>query len=115
MFAALAKHGERDIKSGDRESASAEKNPWWACLWSTSAGLWRSSARSRRELPRNRKIGSGSPMMVSRIGRGGCNAAQERYGDYLQESCSISLEEWRRQPVTERAAKLLGWVVEQQQ
>jgi len=54
-------------------------------------------------------------MMVSRIGRGGCNAAQERYGDYLQESCSISLEEWRRQPVTERAAKLLGWVVEQQQ
>jgi len=35
--------------------------------------------------------------------------------DYLQESCSISLEEWRRRPVTERAAKLLGWVVEQQQ
>jgi len=33
----------------------------------------------------------------------------------LQESRQISLEEWRRRPVTERAPELLGWIFERQQ
>jgi cardiolipin synthase len=33
----------------------------------------------------------------------------------LAESRRVSLEEWRRRPVTERAPELLGWILERQQ
>jgi cardiolipin synthase A/B len=33
----------------------------------------------------------------------------------LRESRRVSLEEWRRRPVTERAPELLGWIFERQQ
>jgi cardiolipin synthase len=33
----------------------------------------------------------------------------------LRESRRVSLEEWRRRPVTERAPELLGWIIERQQ
>ena len=33
----------------------------------------------------------------------------------LKQSRGISLQEWRRRPVTERATELLGWVIERQQ
>jgi cardiolipin synthase len=33
----------------------------------------------------------------------------------LQQSRRVSLEEWRRRPVTERAPELLGWIFERQQ
>jgi cardiolipin synthase len=33
----------------------------------------------------------------------------------LKDSRRITLEDWRRRPVTERATELLGWVFERQQ
>jgi cardiolipin synthase len=33
----------------------------------------------------------------------------------LAESRSVSLDEWRKRPVTERAPELLGWIFERQQ
>ena len=33
----------------------------------------------------------------------------------LEESRRVSLDEWRRRPVTERAPELLGWILERQQ
>ena len=33
----------------------------------------------------------------------------------LKQSRRISLEDWRRRPVTERATELLGWVIARQQ
>jgi cardiolipin synthase len=33
----------------------------------------------------------------------------------LAQSRRVSLEEWRRRPVTERAPELLGWILERQQ
>jgi len=33
----------------------------------------------------------------------------------LAQSRRISLEDWRRRPVTERATELLGWVIARQQ
>jgi cardiolipin synthase len=49
-----------------------------------------------------------------------CDAAftdrleEDMSGD-LQESCRISLEEWRRRPLIERVPELLGWIFERQQ
>ena len=39
---------------------------------------------------------------------------QDMSGD-LAESRSVSLDEWRHRPVTERAPELLGWILERQQ
>jgi cardiolipin synthase A/B len=39
---------------------------------------------------------------------------QDMAGD-LEQSRRVSLEEWRRRPVTERAPELLGWIFERQQ
>lgn len=33
----------------------------------------------------------------------------------LEDSCRISLEQWRHRPVTQRAPELLGWIFERQQ
>jgi cardiolipin synthase len=33
----------------------------------------------------------------------------------LKNSRQVSLDDWRRRPVTERATELLGWVFERQQ
>jgi cardiolipin synthase len=33
----------------------------------------------------------------------------------LTESRSVSLEDWERRPLTERATELLGWIFERQQ
>jgi len=33
----------------------------------------------------------------------------------MKNSRQISLDDWRRRPVTERATELLGWVFERQQ
>lgn len=35
--------------------------------------------------------------------------------DDLQESCCVSLDEWRHRPLVERAPELLGWIFERQQ
>jgi len=33
----------------------------------------------------------------------------------LKESCRVTLQQWQRRPVTERAPELLGWLIERQQ
>jgi cardiolipin synthase len=49
-----------------------------------------------------------------------CDAAfserlEEDMSSDLQESCRVSLEEWRQRPFFERAPELLGWIFERQQ
>ena len=33
----------------------------------------------------------------------------------LKQSCRVTLQQWKRRPVTERAPELLGWLIERQQ
>ena len=63
----------------------------------------------------NRSFGINDEVNLAIEDRAVAQRLESDMANDLQQSRQISLEDWRRRPVTERATELLGWVIERQQ
>jgi cardiolipin synthase len=63
----------------------------------------------------NRSFGINDEVNLAVRGEGMAQKLEDDMAQDLRDSKRVSLEEWKRRPITERAPEMLGWIIERQQ